>query len=153
MLAKLRKYTFRTAAGLLIAVTLGVGLFDALLDPTIMRGVLGIRQAVAQALLNQPTIVGKVFKQGSPPTIVGTGSPAMTAGSSDFMWEFTYGTAGSSAVLTFGSTWTLRPFCSISSNTPNSSGPPQYTVTATTVTFTGQNIGTGALVTGICMGN
>lgn len=126
------------------AFTMGV---DILLSPPVTRFVMAQTN-----LIRTPTFVGKVYKQGPPPTIAGTGSPAVTANSTDFMGEITYGTAQTSAVLTFNTAWTTRPFCMAQATSVSSAKTVQFTVTTTAITFTGDGIGTGALVTYICVG-
>lgn len=115
--------------------------------PKGMAAWLGIRQAIAQSFQIGPgaTIVGKLFRSGPPPTIAGLGSPSMTAGSTDYMGQFTAGNVNAVHTLTFSSAWTVTPNCWAISQGGNSIGLA-YTPSTTAIVFSGVGIAAGAII-------
>lgn len=78
----------------------------------------------------------------------GTGTPTVTAGSSDRRGSITTGTAATSCTTTFATAFATAPFCHVSANSAVAIG---YTSTTTTITFTMAAL-TGGVITWICEG-
>jgi hypothetical protein len=75
-----------------------------------------------------------VFALGAIPTVTGTGTPTIASGSTDTAGEATTGTSGTSLVITFASTKTNAPFCTVTPQTQLLAFA--YTISTTAITIT-----------------
>ncbi len=91
---------------------------------------------VTSPSFTDPSIGGHEAFTGTAPTITsgcGTGSPSLDSTASDNTGTLTLGTAPGSCLLTFATTWTTIPHCTV---TPQSGTLAAYATTATTLTIT-----------------
>lgn len=71
---------------------------------------------------------------GTIPVVTGTGTPTITAGSSDTAGEVTSGASATSVIITFSGTKTNAPFCVVTSQTQLAIF--SYTISTTAITIT-----------------
>lgn len=93
------------------------------------------------------TLPGTLSFLGTVPTPTGTGSPTMTAGSTDSAGEVTGGTSATSIIITFASTKSTAPFCTVTPQTQILAFA--YTISTTAITIT-QTATTGQKIDYIC---
>lgn len=99
---------------------------------------------------------GHIITGGPIPVIsaCGSGSPAVTVGSTDVNGFITTGTGVfSSCTLTFASPWLNKPSCVIEDDSTVLTAPPKVTTTQTTMIFSGVTITAGDVFNYICFGN
>jgi hypothetical protein len=85
---------------------------------------------------------------GVIPTVTGTGTPAITTGSTDSAGEVTAGASATSVVITFAAAKTNAPFCTVTNQTPLASFAYAISTTAITVA---QTANTGNKIDYICL--
>lgn len=85
---------------------------------------------------------------GSAPTVTGTGTPTIAAGSTDSAGEVTAGTSATSVVITFAAPTATAPFCVPRSQAQITSFA--YTISATAITIT-QTATSGNLIDYFCV--
>lgn len=85
---------------------------------------------------------------GTIPTITGTGTPAITSGSTDTAGEVTGGTLAVSIVVTFATAKTNAPFCIVTPQTQVAAFAYGVSTTAITVTLTAT---TGEKIDYVCV--
>lgn len=90
---------------------------------------------------------GGTFFLGTIPTVTGTGTPAITAGSTDTAGEVTGGTLATSIVITFAAAKTNAPFCVVTAQTQVAAFAYAISTTAITITLTAT---TGQKIDYIC---
>lgn len=73
---------------------------------------------------------------GTIPTVTGTGTPAITTGSTDTAGEVTGGTLATSIVVSFSSTKANAPFCTVTAQTQVAAFAYTISTTAITITLT-----------------
>ena len=84
---------------------------------------------------------------GTIPTISGTGTPTIRAGSTDTAGEVTSGTSATSVIITFSSTKANAPFCTVTPQTQLVAF--SYTISTTAITIT-QTATTGEKIDYVC---
>lgn len=82
------------------------------------------------------SLPGNTFMSGVIPTVSGTGTPSIAAGSTDLSGEVTGGTLATSVVITFSSTKANIPFCAVTSQSAVASFGYTISTTAITVSVT-----------------
>lgn len=94
----------------------GTGAGGSLILQTAVTGTTGTAQNAEQTVTTIDTNQHVKFSSAAIPTVgtCGTGSPSVTAGSTDTAGAFTTGTAASACTLTFKIAYTTAPFCNVS---------------------------------------
>jgi hypothetical protein len=91
-------------------------------------------------MTNSGRTIGIRLQASAVPVIgtCGTGSPAVTAGSSDTAGELTVAAGGTltSCAITFGGTWSVAPYCVANVSTATAGNTRAIGVTSTTTTMT-----------------
>lgn len=90
---------------------------------------------------------GGILYLGTIPVVTGTGTPAITTGSTDSAGEVTGGTLATSIVITFAAAKTNTPFCVVTAQTQVAAFAYAISTTAITITLTAT---TGEKIDYIC---
>lgn len=115
----------------------------------------GTTGSAQNALQNVITIDGKqhiAFKSAAVPTIgtCGSGSPAITAGSTDAAFEATIGTSATACTITFKIAYAAAPFCTLVDKTATAN-LTSYTISTTAIVLT-MTSNSGNVIEGVCHG-
>lgn len=120
-----------------------------------VNGNIGISSMVPQAKLDVRN--GHIISsQDTLPTVssCGTGTPTVTAGSSDTSGEVTWGTGTpSSCVITFTTAFLIKPHCVIQEEAGSPLRTYSYTATTGAITIASSAPAAGAVTDWICIGN
>lgn len=114
---------------------------------TVMQPPPSILLSQANTWSGQQTFSSPIILTGTIPTVTGTGTPTITAGSTDSAGEITSGTTATSIVITFSSVKTNAPFCTVTPQTQLVSFA--YTISTSAITIT-QTATSGEKIDYVC---
>jgi|SRR5579872_75581 len=130
----------------------GTGLGGKLVFQTAPAGTTGTAQNAEQAVLSLDANSHAKFSSAAIPTIgtCGTGSPTITAGSTDVAGEATIGTTATACTISFKIAYAAAPFCVVTDKT-NLSHLTSYTISTAAIVLT-MTSNSGDVIEYVCSG-